>query len=122
MPRRGDTKRRTWNSHRCCTSNLNPRLIEMRRISTFQWLLILTACALVIFLLTALSIYVGINEPEDVWENITELIPFWAFWVTHAPLVFILSRRFSFERPRLIKSLLVYLSVGTAWAMLMQGS
>lgn len=96
-------------------------MIEMRRISTFQWLLILTTSALFVFLANAISLYVGINEPEYVSENITELVPFWAFWVTHAPLVFILSRRFSFDRTRLIKSLLVYLSVGTAWAMLMQG-
>jgi sensor histidine kinase YesM len=93
----------------------------MRRISTFQWLLILAMGALIVYLWSALSLYLGINEPENVSENITELVPFWAFWVTHAPLVFILSRRFSFDRTRLIKSLLVYLSVGTAWAMLVQG-
>lgn len=95
-------------------------MIEMRRISTFQWLLILAMGALVVFLVSALSIYLGINEPENVSEDITELVPFWLFWAIHAPLIFILSRRFSFDRTRLIKSLLVYLAVGTAWAMLVQ--
>jgi sensor histidine kinase YesM len=83
--------------------------------------LILTLCALVVFLVSALSLYLGINEPENVSEDITELVPFWMFWLIHAPLIFILSRRFSFDRTRLIKSLLVYLAVGTAWAMLVQG-
>ena len=83
--------------------------------------MILTLCALVVFLVSALSLYLGINEPENVSEDITELVPFWMFWLIHAPLIFILSRRFSFDRTRLIKSLLVYLAVGTAWAMLVQG-
>jgi sensor histidine kinase YesM len=93
----------------------------MRRISTFQWLLILAMGALAVFFVSALTFYLGINEPENVSEDITELVPFWTFWAIHAPLIFILSRRFSFERTRLIKSLLVYLSVGTAWAMVVQG-
>ncbi len=82
--------------------------------------MILAAGALVVYLLSALSFYLRINEPEYVWENITELAPFWLFWAVYAPLVIILSRHFSFERRRLIKSLLVYLSAGTAWAMLVQ--
>ena len=93
----------------------------MRRISNFHWLLILAAGALVVYLVSAISLYVGLNEPENVPENITELAPFWLFWAIHAPLVLILSRRFSFDRTRLVKSLLVYLSVGTVWAMLVQG-
>ena len=95
--------------------------MKIRRISNFQWLLILAMGALVVFFVSALSFYLGINEREHVSEDITELVPFWLFWVIHAPLVFILSRRFSFDRTRLIKSLLVYLSVGTVWAMLVQG-
>ncbi len=78
-------------------------------------------CALIVYLLSAISLYLRINEPENVSENITELAPFWVFWAIHAPLILILSRRFSFERRRLIKSLLVYLSVGIVWAMLVQG-
>jgi hypothetical protein len=93
----------------------------MRRISNFQWLLILAMGALVVFFVSALSIYLGIDEPENVLEDITEHVPFYTFWAIHAPLVFILSRRFSFDRSRLVKSLLIYLSVGTAWAMLVQG-
>ena len=54
-------------------------------------------------------------------ENFIELVPFWLFWAIHTPLILILSRRFSFERRRLTKSLLVYFSVGTVWAMLVQG-
>ncbi|HWS90008.1 MAG TPA: histidine kinase [Pyrinomonadaceae bacterium] len=83
--------------------------------------MILALGALVVFLVSAFSLYLGINEPENVSEDITELVPFWMFWVIHAPLIFILSRRFSFDRTRLIKSLLVYLAVGTVWAMLVQG-
>jgi two-component system, LytTR family, sensor kinase len=97
-------------------------LMKIRRISNFQWLLILAMGALVVFFVSALSFYLGINQREQVFEDITELVPFWLFWIIHAPLVFILSRRFSFERTRLIKSLLIYLSMGTAWAMLVQGS
>lgn len=77
--------------------------------------------ALVVYLWSALSLYLGINERDRVSENITELAPFWVFWAIHAPLIFILSRRFSFDRTRLVKSLLIYLSVGTAWALLVQG-
>jgi signal transduction histidine kinase len=93
----------------------------MRRISTFQWLLILVMGALIVYLVSAIFLYLRINEPENVSENITELAPFWMFWVIHAPLILILSRRFSFDRTRLIKSLLLYLSVGTVWAILVQG-
>lgn len=83
--------------------------------------MILATGALVVYLVSAISLYVGLNEPENVSENITELAPFWLFWILHAPLIFMLSRRFSFERTRLIKSLLIYLSVGTVWAMFVQG-
>jgi signal transduction histidine kinase len=93
----------------------------MRRISTFQWLLILTTCALIFYLVSAISLYSGLNEPENVSENITEFGPFWVFWAIHAPLVLLLSRRFSFERRRLVKSLLIYLSVGIVWALFVQG-
>ncbi len=79
---------------------------------------------MLVYLVSAASLYLGLNEPENVAENITELAPTWLFWVIHAPLVFILTRRFSFDRTRLIRSLLVYLgclSAGTVWAMLVQG-
>lgn len=78
-------------------------------------------CALVFYLVSAISLYTGLNEPENVSENITDFGPFWIFWAIHAPLILILSRRFSFERGRLIKSLLVYLSVGIVWAIIVQG-
>ena len=77
--------------------------------------------AVAVYFLSALSLYFRLNEPEQVSENITELAPFWMFWAIHAPLVLILSRRFSFDRARLIKSLPVYLSVGTVWAIFVQG-
>src|ERR1044071_3252628 len=93
----------------------------MRRISTFQWLLILASGALIVYLVSAISLYLRINEPGFVTEDITELAPFWAFWAVHTPLILILTRRFSFERTRLIKRLLVYLSVGIVWAMFVQG-
>ncbi|HEY9402868.1 MAG TPA: histidine kinase [Pyrinomonadaceae bacterium] len=83
--------------------------------------MILATGAFVVYLLSAASLYFRLNEPEDVSENITELAPFWMFWAIHAPIVLILSRHFSFDRTRLVKSLLFYLSVGTAWAMLVQG-
>lgn len=96
-------------------------MIEMRRISTFQWLLIMAMCALIFYIVSAISLYNGLNEPENVSENITKFGPFWVFWAIHAPLILILSRRFSFDRGRLIKSLLVYLSVGIVWAIFVQG-
>ena len=93
----------------------------MRRISNFQWLFVLALCALIIFLVGAIFLHLRLKGLEIVSENFTELVPFWLFWAIHTPLILILSRRFSFERRRLIKNLLVYLSVGTAWAMLVQG-
>jgi two-component system, LytTR family, sensor kinase len=93
----------------------------MRRMSNFQWLLILAMGALIVYLVSAISLYLKFNEPEYVTENITELAPFWAFWAIHAPLIHLLARRFSFDRTRIIKRLLVYLSVGIVWAMLVQG-
>jgi two-component system LytT family sensor kinase len=78
-------------------------------------------CALLVYVINAISLYLGINKPENVDENITELAPFWLFWAIHAPVIFILVRRFSFERKRLIKSLLIYSSAGFVWAMLVQG-
>jgi len=76
--------------------------------------------ALSVYLVSAIILYLGIGDQDTVSENITELAPFGLFWVIHAPLIFILSRRFPFERGRLIKNLLIYLSVGTVWAMLVQ--
>jgi two-component system LytT family sensor kinase len=93
----------------------------MRRISNFQWLFILALCALIVFLVGAIFLHLRLKGLELVSENFIELLPFWLFWAIHTPLILILSRRFSFERTRLIKRLLVYLSVGTVWAMLVQG-
>jgi hypothetical protein len=93
----------------------------MRRISNFQWLFILALCALIVFVVGAIFLHFRLQGLEIVSENFTELVPFWLFWAIHTPLILILSRRFSFERRRLIKNLLVYLSVGTVWAMLVQG-
>ena len=77
--------------------------------------------ALIVYLVSALSLYLKINEPEYITENITELAPFWLFWAVHTPLIIILSRRFSFERRKLVRSLLVYISVGSGWALIVQG-
>lgn len=76
---------------------------------------------MLVYLMSAVSLYFRLNEPEDVSENITELAPFWMFWAIHTPLILILSRRFSFDRGRLFKSLPVYLSVGIVWAIFVQG-
>jgi two-component sensor histidine kinase len=96
----------------------------MRRISNFQWLLILAMGALIVFLAGAASLYIEYKLPDLLPKNVNDASGSWAFgtfWVIHAPLIFILSRRFSFERRRLTKSLLVYFSVGIVWAMLVQG-
>jgi len=82
--------------------------------------LILAMGAFAVYLVSAISFYLSVGEPEYVTEDVTELAPFWAFWAIHTPLVIILTRRFSFERSRLIKSLLIYISVGLSWAMLVQ--
>ena len=93
----------------------------MRRISNLQWLFILALCALIVFLVGAIFLHLRLKGLEIVSENFIELVPFWLFWAIHTPLILILSRRFSFERRRLTKNLLVYISVGTVWAMLVQG-
>lgn len=97
----------------------------MRRISTFQWLLILAACALVVFLVGAISLYLRLNLPELLPEDVNDSSwawAFWGFWAIHIPVILILSRHVSFERRRLTKSLLIYFSVGIIWAMIVQGS
>ena len=96
----------------------------MRRISNFQWLLILAISAFVVFLVGAVSIYIEFKLPDLLPKDVNDASGAWAFgafWVIHAPLIFILSRRFSFERKRLTKSLLLYLLVGIVWAMIIQG-
>jgi two-component system, LytTR family, sensor kinase len=96
----------------------------MRRLSNFQWLLILAMCAFVVFLVGATSLYIKFKLPDLLPEDMNDAPGTWAFgvfWAIHAPLIFFLSRRISFERRRLVKSLLIYLSVGIVWAMLVQG-
>lgn len=93
----------------------------MRRISNFQWFLILAISALIVFVAGAISLYIEINKLEIEPRHLIGSASFWVFWAIHAPLIFMLSRRFSFERRQLAKSLLIYLSAGTAWAMLLQG-
>jgi len=81
-------------------------------------------CALIVFLVGATSLYIRFRLPDLLPEDMNDSPGFWAFgafWAIHAPLIFILSRRFSFERKRLTKSLLVYFSAGIVWAMLVQG-
>jgi two-component system, LytTR family, sensor kinase len=96
----------------------------MRRISNFQWLLILAMCAFAVFLVGAASLYIRFKLPDLLPEDVNDSLGSWAFgafWAIHAPLIFILSRRFSFERRRLAKSLLIYFSAGLFWALLVQG-
>lgn len=45
---------------------------------------------------------------------------FGAYWAIHAPLLFILSRRFAFERNRLVRGLLLYFAAGLVWALVIQ--
>jgi two-component system LytT family sensor kinase len=96
----------------------------MRQISNFQWLLILAVAAFVVFIVGVTSLYINLNLPHLLPKDINDSDwswAFWAFWAVHTPLILILSRRFSFERRRLTKSLLIYLSVGIVWAMIVQG-
>jgi two-component system, LytTR family, sensor kinase len=96
----------------------------MRRITNFQWILILAMGALVVFLVGAASLYIEFKLPDLLPKDVNDAAGAWAFgafWVIHAPIIFILSRRFSFQRRRLTKSLLIYFSVGIVWAMLIQG-
>lgn len=72
----------------------------------------------------AASLYIEFKLPDLLPEDVNDSPGAWAFvvfWAIHAPLIFILSRRFSFERSRLTKSLLIYFSVGIVWAMIVQG-
>ena len=93
----------------------------MRRISNFQWLLILGICALIVCVTGAMSLYIELYKLEMEPRHVIESASFWVFWAIHAPIVFLLSRRSSFKRRRLAKSLLIYLSAGIVWAMLIQG-
>jgi two-component system LytT family sensor kinase len=96
----------------------------MRRVTNFQWLFIPAMCALIVFLVGAASLYIKFKLPDLLPKNMNDSPGTWAFgvfWITHAPLIFFLSRRFSFERRRLIKGMLIYFSVGIVWAMLIQG-
>jgi two-component sensor histidine kinase len=96
----------------------------MRRITNFQWLLILAMCALIVFLVGTGSLFIKFKLPNLLPEDVNDSIGTWAFgafWAIHSPLIFILSRRFSFERRRLTKNLLVYFSAGIGWTMLVQG-
>lgn len=80
-------------------------------------------CVLMVLLAGAIAIYLKLetNEPGIVSKTVAENASFWVFWALLSPLILILSRRFSFERKRLTKSLLVHILVGFAWAVLVQG-
>lgn len=96
----------------------------MRRISNFRWLLLLAVGAFVVFIVGATSLYIKYKLPDLLSKDVNDALgnwAFWAFWAIHAPLIFILSRHVSFERRRLFKSLLIYLSLGIVWTMLVQG-
>lgn len=93
----------------------------MRRISNFQWLFFLAAGALIVFAAGATSLYINLNRLAIEPRHFIESASFWVFWVWHAPLVFLWSRGFSFERRRLARNLLIHLSAGTVWAMIVQG-
>jgi two-component sensor histidine kinase len=72
----------------------------------------------------AASLYIEFKLPDLLPKDVNDASGAWAFgafWVIHAPLIFILSRRFSFERRRLAKSLLIYLLAGIVWALFVQG-
>jgi two-component system LytT family sensor kinase len=96
----------------------------MRRLSHFGWVLVLTASAFAVFLAGILSLYFRYKQPNLLPKDVNDSLLSWSFglfWAIHAPLIFILSKRFPFERERLGKSLLLYFSVGIVWAMLVQG-
>lgn len=81
-------------------------------------------CALIVFLVGAASLYLKINLPDLLPKDFNDSPGTWAFgafWVIHAPLIFILSRRFSFERKRLAGTLSVLFPAGIIWAMIVQG-
>ena len=81
-------------------------------------------CALIVFLVGVTSLYFRLKLPDLLPEDINDSAwswAFWSFWAIHIPLIIILSRRFSFERGRLTKGLLIYLSAGIVWAMIVQG-
>jgi hypothetical protein len=95
----------------------------MRRISTFQWFFIPAMCLLIVLIAGAIAIYLELetNESGIISKTIAENASFWVFWAILSPFILILSRRFSFERGRLSKSLLIHTLVGIVWAILVQG-
>lgn len=95
----------------------------MQRISNSRWLLILTTGAVMVLAVGSASIYIKYRLPDLLPTDMNDSLGAWAFgayWAIHAPLLFILSRRFAFERNRLIRGLLLYFAVGMIWAMLIQ--
>ena len=80
-------------------------------------------CVLVTFLAGVISLYLKLetNEPDIVSKTVIENASLWVFWAILSPLILVMSRHFSFERPRLLKSLLVHFSLGAIWAILIQG-
>ena len=95
----------------------------MRRISNPLWLSILAIGAGIVLAVGFASIYIRYRLPDLLPKDMNDSLGAWAFgtyWAIHAPLLFILSRRFAFERNRLVTGLLVYFALGMLWATLIQ--
>jgi sensor histidine kinase YesM len=80
-------------------------------------------CVLIVLIAGAIAIYLKLetNDPGIVSKTVIENASFWVFWAILSPLILILSRRFSFERPHRLRSLLIHFLVGFFWAILVQG-
>ena len=94
----------------------------MRRISTLQWFLVPAICGLLILLAVGISFYVNLqtNDSSAVSKTIVENVFYWLLWAIISPLILVLARRFSFERLRILRSLLIHVLASFISAHLIQ--
>jgi sensor histidine kinase YesM len=80
-------------------------------------------CVVIVFFAGAIALYLKLetNEPDIVSKTVIENASLWVLWAIFSPFILILSRRFSFEYSRRLRSLLVHLPVGFVWAVIVQG-
>ena len=94
----------------------------MRRIPTLQWILVPALCILLILLAGVISFYIRLqtNDPTIVPATIAENASYWLLWAIISPLILVLARRFPFERPRMLRSLLTHVLACIICALLIQ--
>lgn len=100
------------------------RLVQrMRRSFSIQWWLVPAICGL-IGLFFAISNYViktRMGRPTSWTEMLKGEVLFWVIWAALSPLILLMAQRFRFERPRVMRSLLMHLLLSVLFAVLSIG-